>query len=200
MALAFFALAAASFSALTAYKAYKVNLRKTEEDRVRDRDKELLAQIENSLKWAYDSLTEDGKSIPVKADRLNWLTCARHLLRANTLSMKIVSETYRTIRDEKEEFWRHRFYLALRDISFRNPGFFENGYATTAGGGPIEPRSAKVIIEFSAWRNGAEDPIDSVENGPISHEDYGKSSASMGLNEYLALLEQRRRKNLTETK
>jgi hypothetical protein len=189
--LGFSALAAALFSAWTAYRAYKVNLRKAQEDRTRDRDKELLSQIENSFKWAYESLTEDGKSIPPKADRLNWLTSARHLLRADTLSKKITSDIYRTILAEKEEFWRHRFYLALQDVSVRNPAFFENRNEARKKG-PIEPRSAKVIIEFSAWKNGAEDPIDTVESGPISQATHGISSASMGFNDYLATLDQRR--------
>ncbi len=189
--LALFALIAALFSARIAYKAYQANLGKIQEDRLRDRDKELLAQIENSYKWAYDSLTDDGKSIPPKADRLKWLTCARHLLRAEALSKKISSDTYRTIRDEKEEFWRHRFYLALQDGSIRNPSFFENNNAARSSG-PIEPRSAKVIIEFSAWKKGTEDPIDTVTDGPISQETHGVSGASMGFNEYHSMIESRR--------
>ena len=53
---------AALFSIWIAYKAYQANLRKQEEDRVRDADRELLSQTQKSLEWAYDVLTNDGAS------------------------------------------------------------------------------------------------------------------------------------------
>jgi hypothetical protein len=180
----------AFFSAIVAYKAYRANLRKIEEDRIRDRDKELLLQVQKSLQWAYDSLTDEGKTIPPKADRLNWLTCARHLLRARKLGEKISSNTYQIIYQETEEFWRHRFYLALDNPATLSPAYFGKRRSSFTGE-QIEPRSAKTIIEFSAWKQETEDPIDFVELSLISSDTHGISLASKGFNQYLSELRQR---------
>lgn len=57
-------------SIVVAYLAYKANLSKIEEDRVRDRDKELLAQVKSSFDWAYNVLTDEAKNIPPEANPL----------------------------------------------------------------------------------------------------------------------------------
>ena len=97
-----------------AQKAYKANLVKQEDDRIRDSDKEILNQSEKSLEWAYEVLTDAGKNLPPRSDRLNWLTCARHMTRHDELASKIKTVTYQTVHAEIEEFWRHRFYFETR--------------------------------------------------------------------------------------
>ena len=92
-------------SVFVAFLAYRANLQKQEEDRVRDADKELLAQAQKSLEWAYNSLTNNGNDIPPKPERLNWLTSARHILRHSKIAKRIRSDTCRTVHAEHEEFW-----------------------------------------------------------------------------------------------
>lgn len=184
------ALLFAMVSAAMAFGAYRANLGKIQEDRIRERDKELLGQIIKSYQWAYDSLLGDSVAGPPDADRLNWLTCARHLLRAEALAAKIQSDTYRLIQQEHQDHWRHTFYLRLDDPVLRNVGYFSGTGASDPD--QIEPGSARVIIRFSTWAMGAVDPIDGEPHGPLSRDDYGISDAIRGYNAYVDHLAQRR--------
>jgi hypothetical protein len=89
--------AAVFFLLWSAYKAYRSSLRRQDEERVLDADKELLNQAKNSLEWAYNALTKNGEAIPPKADRLNWQACARHILRQNKIALSISGETGQTV-------------------------------------------------------------------------------------------------------
>lgn len=113
-------------SIIVAYLAYKANLTKVEEDRARDRDKELLTQARSSFEWAYAILTDESTHIPPEANRLNWLTCARHLLRPEKLVNQISSSTYKTVCAEIEEYWRHKFYMALSHDSLCSWTYFSD--------------------------------------------------------------------------
>lgn len=176
-------------SIVVAYLAYKANLTKIEEDRVRDRDKELLAQVKNSFEWAYDVLTDKAAHIPPEANRLNWLTCARHLLRAENLVKRIASPTYKTVYAEVEEYWRHKFYMALSHDSLRNWSYYSDS------GKPdwpenIEISSALVIVDFSNWKEGAADPTDDVDREALIKTGCGikGDSAGRGLEGYIVRL------------
>ncbi|KQP21342.1 hypothetical protein [Pseudorhodoferax sp. Leaf265] len=173
-------------SLIYAIKAYNANVRKQQEDRVRDADKELVTQARLSLEWAYDALTAEGAQIPPKADRLNWLTCARHLLRHAELAGQITSQTYRTVHAEHEEFWRHRFYLALDDIALRMGTYYLSGPGALSAEN-IEPRSAAVVVAFSAWPAGLKDLTDSVDVGKTLHGREG--GAVRGVRHYLEALD-----------
>jgi len=178
-------------SIIIAYLSYRANQNKSNDDRVREKDKELVVQVQKSLQWAYDVLTEDSKNVPPQPDRLNWLTTARHLLRAQTIADQISSETYKTVYAEIEEYWRHRFYKALSHISLRdrayftkkdNPGWPEN----------IEISSALVIVSFSSWKKDAPDPTDSVDRENLIKNSGGLKGgyAGRGLEAYIALFEE----------
>jgi len=90
------------FSIFITYLAYRANLGKINDDRERERDKEYLSQFKTSLEWSFNALTADGTELPPKADRLNWLTAARHILRAKKIKAQITHLTYLTIADEIE--------------------------------------------------------------------------------------------------
>lgn len=176
-------------SAVIAYLAYRANVRKQNDDRIRERDKELLLQTQKSMEWAYAALTEDGKNNPPEADRLNWLTAARHLLRAKKLASKIENSTYRTLHDEIEEYWRHKFYLALSHESLRkwlyyadhkHPNWPEN----------IEIDSALVVIDFSNWKNGVPDPTDEVDRDALIAAGALQGGPGTGVRDYIARFEE----------
>lgn len=172
-------------SIVIAYLAYKANLQKADEDRVRDRDKELVAQLQKSFHWAYDVLTDKGKEIPPKADRLNWLTSSRHILRSEQLVKQISSSIYKTVYAEVEEYWRHKFYVALSHSSLRNWKYYAHPLSE-AWPENIEISSALVIVDFSNWKRGATDPTDNVDRDALINAGGGtKGAAGQGLEAYI---------------
>ncbi|MFG0603474.1 hypothetical protein ACF8PL_25150 [Delftia sp. WSY_4] len=86
--------------------------RDTEQQRQLESDKEFVNQVRQSYEWAYLALTggEEGANRPIR-NRLAWLTCSRHLLRAKKIKKMIKTDVYSIIQGEYEEFWRHRFFL-----------------------------------------------------------------------------------------
>lgn len=175
-------------SVFVAFLAYRANLRKQEEDRVRDADKELLAQAQKSLEWAYNSLTDNGTNIPPKPERLNWLTSARHLLRHGGIAKHILSDTYKIVHAEHEEYWRHRFYLALDHDALRSGGYYAN-LETQPWPENIEVSSALVIVNFSNWPKELKDPTDEVDRSALLNDTEAlKGRAGRGLHSYIARL------------
>lgn len=171
-----------------------MNLQKQQEDRIRDADKELLLQAQKSLEWAYQSLTDDGMNTPPKSDRLNWLTCARHLLRHQKLADRIISETYRLVHAEHEEYWRHKFYLAMDHNALASTGYFSTGVAEPWPE-KIEISSALVVVDFANWPKGQLDPTDEVNRFALAKEGNAYSGrAGRGLRAYAELLDSKRKK------
>jgi hypothetical protein len=180
----------ASFGSIViAFCAYRTNLKKIGEDRIRDKDKELLAQIKNSFEWAFGALTNDAKCIPPEPDRINWLTSARHLLRAEKLIKSIENQTYKIICAEVEEYWRHKFYMALSNDRLRSWDYYAD---TKRPDWPenIEISSALVIIDFSNWKEGAIDPTDAVDREAMINSGQGikGGNAGRGLEGYIVRL------------
>lgn len=180
-------------SIVIALLAYLANRRKINEDRERERDKEYASQFQKSLEWSYNALTDSGENVPPKADRLNWLTSARHILRAKKIQSQIAYPTYITIADEMEEYWRHKFYLALSDTSLRDWHYFINR-DTPAWPENIEISSALVVVDFSNWKDGAPDPTDEVDRGYLMTQGAGIKGGNIGhgLRTYIQHLERLR--------
>lgn len=174
------------FSIVLAYLSYRANLKKVNDDRERDQDKELTLQFQKSLQWAYDVLTEEGKVIPPKANRLNWLTSARHLLRAQRLREQIKSVTYATVADEFEEYWRHKVYVALAFDELRKSSYFA-ATENTEWPENIEISSALVVVDFSNWKEGVSDLTDEVDRSYLMKHGAGLKGgyAGRGLEAYL---------------
>lgn len=121
----------------------------------------ILQQAELSLHWAWESLTEQGKHVdPPEADRLNWLTAARHIQRYKQLKAAITDSAHKTICEEREEFWRHRFYLCLTAKTYLHPGYLRRKTDTQSG---LEKTSVVVVFAFSSWPEGKQDPIAEVD-------------------------------------
>jgi len=134
--------------------------RSTDEERSRNQDRELLEQVLNSYSWAYDAFVTGSGQFGLEANRLNWLTTARHLVRAQKLAEQIASTTYQTIQRENEEYWRTKFYVQADIEALLHPNFyFELGDQER----PIDFRSAIVIADFLAWKDDVGDPIDEVD-------------------------------------
>ena len=139
----------------------------------------MLEQALLSLEWAYKGLTDNSKHIPPKADRLNWLTTARHICRYKELSKEIEVNIYKIICSEHEEYWRHQFYLALDHKIFRNKDYFMNArQGTNPWGGNIEILSAKIVKDFSSWPKDKVDPMSTAGEVNIQR-------TSRGLSDYI---------------
>ena len=178
-------------SILLAFLGYRANIKKVNDDRERDRDKELASQFQKSLQWAYEVLNDEGRSLPPKPDRLTWLTSARHLLRAKRLRLQIQSSTYGTVADELEEYWRHKFYVALANDELRSWTYFANAKSPDWPEN-IEISSALVVVDFSNWKEGAADPTDDVDREFLIKQGGGLKGgyAGRGLEAYLCRFEE----------
>lgn len=176
--------------ATIAFFTYRSSLKKQEEERIRDSDKELIHQIQISFEWAYAALVGiDGQS-HFKPNRLNWLTCARHLLRQEEITKEIVGVVYKTIYEETKEYWRHQFYLAIENAIKSGAYFAANPNDKTLS---IEPVSAFVIINFSIWPDDKDDPTNRLTPESIvekldSIEDHFSTSSMKHYEQYLKTL------------
>jgi len=131
-------------------------------DRHQTNDKDLLEQLKTSMKVAYDSISrDDGNDHFPISDRLKWFTSARHIMRYRELRSGLKTNLYKTICDEQEEFWRNNFYALLEKID--SSSFFEYIDQDEMVEENIEPRSAAIVLSFSTWKEGLEDPIDSLD-------------------------------------
>ncbi|MEB2318252.1 MAG: hypothetical protein OZ935_06220 [Pseudomonadota bacterium] len=150
----------------------------------KSQNQELQAQAVLSLERAFDALTAGGKEIrPPPPDRLNWLTCARHIVRYQSLKGRIRTKLHRLLCEEHEEFWRHQFYLALDSKDLLQTSYYAEVPAPQCRP-QIEPRSALIIHAFAQWSEGKPDPVDSVDIDALLRD--GKVlNGRVGLREYL---------------
>lgn len=178
-------------SIVIAYRSYRANLTKQNDDRIRERDKELLLQVQKSFQWAFDVLTDEGKEAPPKANRLNWLTSARHLLRTKKIADQISSETYRTVFEEIEEYWRHKFYIALSDEQLRSWTYYAD-QSNLSWPENIEISSALVILDFSNWKKDAPDPLKEMDREALiaNRSAFLCVAAGRGLEAYMVRFEE----------
>lgn len=133
--------------------------RKNVKDREYTNDKELVEQLKQSLELAYCSLAPDDAGLPTN-NRLRWLTAARHIARYRQLQSSLATPLYKIICEEHEEYWRNRVYTLLARID--SSSFFEAIDPEAMQEEWIEPRSAAIIFSFTVWKEGASDPLDSM--------------------------------------
>ncbi len=140
-------------------------------------DSEVFKEAVQALERAYRALTLGGlqNSRPI-ADRLNWLTCARHLQSYKSLRESLKTNLYRRLARGHEEHWRNEFYLCLLKERIYQPSYFAQG--------EIEPRSAVVIFGFAAWPNAKQDPIAQLDFEAI-FRDSELLKGNYGLQQYL---------------
>jgi len=185
-----------AFSGLTlisiffAYLNYRAsNLKKEEDDKV-IKDKEILNQAVNSLTWAFETLTEGNPEEAPKASRLNWLTTARHIMRYSKLKELIQTETYKLICAEKEEYWRHKFYVLLDRQELRNSDYYTDK-SNNDWPENIELTSAMIINDFANWSDDIIDPLDVVERGClIEHGKPFNGKCGRGIESYYCQFEE----------
>ena len=148
---------------------------------------ELLVQAVLSLERAYKALSNDGKNLkPPLADRLNWLTSARHIESYKAIKARLKTKLHRLLCEEHEEFWRHQFYLCLDIPNIHSPSYYAEQPAPNRRSG-IEPRSALIIYAFARWSGS--DLIDAVDVKRLMRE-YEPLKGNIGLREYIKTFSQ----------
>lgn len=140
-------------------------------------DGEIFKEAIHALERAYESLTDHGKNVsPPPADRLNWLTAARHLETYKCLKARLKTNLYSVLCEENEEYWRHQFYIALLRNPMHTVSYYQNGN--------IEPLSAIALFHFASWPKNKKDPLESIDVEAL----FSGSEAmrmNIGLREYL---------------
>jgi len=152
------------------------------------RNDTLLKQAILSLERAYESLTDKGQHIAgPRADRLNWLTAARHIEDYKKIKNMIsFSRSHKLLCEGQEEYWRHQFYLCLNKPSNLPGGYFE--YQDNGRRNRIQDVSAIIIHDFAEWPQGKADPLDTVDAVEILEKNPIILKRSISLNAYLRTL------------
>jgi hypothetical protein len=129
-----------------------------------------LAQAQLSLERAYDALSKGGnEENPPAPDRLNWLTAGRHIVNYKRLKAGITEAVHKTICEEQEEYWRHRFYICLSSGELLQPWYYMERLAPNPKEA-IDKRSALVVHAFAKWPEGRPDPLDAVDVDKLIEE------------------------------
>lgn len=125
----------------------------------RDREsKNHLDQAILALTRAYEALTRDGKVLaPVAPDRLNWLTAARHIEAYKVFKQFVTEPSHRVICEDTEEYWRHRFYVALDMYNILDLAYYEKDTSTNKS--ELAVPSLIIVYGFASWPDGKSDPI-----------------------------------------
>lgn len=142
-----------------------------------------LDQAVLSLERAYEALTDGGTHIkPVRPDRLNWLTAARHIETFKSLKALIHAPSHRLRCADHEEYWRHRFYIAVDMRNIHNVSY----YAPDPVNGPdgLDPVSLIVVYGFATWSHDRPDPISNADLFRIMRETDPRPG-NIGLKAYL---------------
>ena len=136
-------------------------------------DKEWVEQLRLSLEHAFISVVSKNKEddTPIK-DPLSWNVAARHITRYWKMKKNLKTDIYKTLCNEHEEYWRHKFYLLLKRIGDKK--FFaktEILYMQRFHPERIDTKSAAIVYAFSQWKDDDPDPIDdySLEDLIVNH-------------------------------
>ncbi|RYX94620.1 MAG: hypothetical protein EOO28_13440 [Comamonadaceae bacterium] len=171
---------------LVALVALIITVARNRSDDEAGKQQEYLEQCKRTLEWAYNSLEVDQVNKVTPASRLNWLTAARHILAYQELRKKITLPVPLRVCEDFEEFWRHQFYLALSDGAMSQYSYWSQpGYV----GENIHIASALVVIDFSGWPEGKQDPTDTLDIDALKARNGLKGNAGRGLRSYIDFLD-----------
>jgi len=176
-----------------------------------DKDKELTALVSQSLKNAYEILTEGEECIPPKPVRMNWLASARSVMQGEELERRVRTKCYKESCLVIREVWRLRFYKVLNVRNVFDPSAYKPvekseqiGVLPCSSALGLEPRSIAILYDFAI--NGmSEDVIDAVDlkelvdHGDILSGNYGLKQYFNQSAEYKAIInKQQEEKELRE--
>ncbi|WP_431129046.1 hypothetical protein [Variovorax paradoxus] len=184
---------------LVALGALVVTVIKNRRDEDARKQQELLEQCKRTLEWAYNALMPDPTREVAEANRLNWLTAARHILAYQDLKKLITVQPQARIVEDFEEFWRHRFYLALSDVALSTYHYWAKPDPILVN---LHPTSALIVVDFSGWPETKVDPVDLTDEqiASLKTRNGFSGSAGSGLKAYIEKIEMRHGKGTPSPK
>lgn len=173
---------------------YALNSRKHAAEVEWDRSKLTMESAITLIERAYEILTLNGTEKVPPNDRHVWLTCARHILAAQELSMDISEPTHAKVYQEHLEYWRTRFYSLLSPLgkegSPMGPTYFVEKPEDTFGYSgatrpPLAEKSLAVVFRFIEWPKNREDRLHDVPLFKDEEIDHYRLFAHDGLGRHL---------------
>jgi hypothetical protein len=150
----------------------------------KDREsKNHLDQAVLALSRAYEALTGNGKEAePVAPNRLNWLTAARHIEAYKVLKRGITEPSHIAMCEDSEEYWRHRFYVALDMHEIHHAGYYDKDLVKKKS--ELHVPSLIIVYGFASWPDGKPDPVAEADlAGIIERHDIRRGN--IGLRTYI---------------
>lgn len=150
---------------------YRLNSRKAEEERKWIHSKLMMEEAVEALGNAYRVLTVNEAAKVPPNDRLIWLTVARHLLAGEKLSREITDKAHKKVFNEKQEFWRARFYSLLDPLGQEGGPMDEQYFAddikhtvmySPEDRAPLVEQSVAKVLRFCSWPEERKDLLQAV--------------------------------------
>lgn len=150
----------------------------------KDREsKNHMEQAVLALEHAYEALTNDGRSItPVESNRLNWLTAARHIESYKVLKQGVTERSHKAMIEDTEEYWRHRFYVALDMYRIHDVGYYAEKQVPKAS--ELDVGSLIVVYGFASWPDDKDDILNKADFAGIVNS-HDIRQGNIGLTRYL---------------
>jgi hypothetical protein len=154
---------ATALGATIAFNVYRSTVKRHRADDSRKASDTYKDEALSVLEKAYETFTQQSDTPPVN-DRLLWLSTARMIVRFQKLREKVTELDHTAVVDENEEHIRLKFYILLgRNVeNFSREYFCPNG--DQYGAINIARKSIAVIFGFARWREGMQDPLDSIDD------------------------------------
>lgn len=156
-----------SLALIFALLTYLFNIKKFNSEGEDKKSDKYLNEAMKALDRAFTIFTDSNiNTSPPRPDRLNWLTTARMIESYKKLKLNVTSMEHRYVLQEHEEYWRHKFYLALGSDEMLTPAYFakprkemycDSDFAN------LDLTSLAVIYNFTEWKSDHEDPLNSVD-------------------------------------
>jgi hypothetical protein len=188
---------ATALSATVAFTVYLSTVKRHRTDDARKASDTYKDEALSVLEKAYATFTQQSDTPPVN-DRLLWLSTARMIVRFQKLREKVTELDHTAVIDENEEHIRLKFYTLLG----RNSQNFSREYFCPDGNRydaiNIERRSIAVIFGFARWREGMQDPLNSIDDidlfarRALPIDQLGAREYLEDFNDYWAKIEERR--------
>jgi hypothetical protein len=190
---------ATAFGATIAFVVYLTTVLRHRRDDQREESETYMQEALALLDKAYETFTRLGEDPPAN-DRLLWLSTARMIVRFQKLRKSVVDEDHRAVVEESEEYFRLKFYTLLnQNGSNFTSDYFRGGATHRYAAENIARRSIAIIFQFSRWKAGATDPLDSIDDvelfakGALPIDQTGAEEYLEGFADYWQKVQDRKR-------
>ena len=155
----FIAAIASAYAAHSSGKASQIAAAALEREKINDQEEAALEMASQCMTHMFESLKPvDETGIP-NSSRYAWLTAARQIIEFEKIKRTIKSTAKIQKIELMEDYWRSKMVDLLEPIR-DNTQYFQDPKNASTG---HVPQSILVVVNFASWRNGREDPLESVD-------------------------------------